>query len=239
MARDFHFLVGGLVLQRSWLAVAALVILLIGGAMAWTKWGDRLGGVSSQTAPSASAATAETVMAAPVIGPDDLVVGKAEAPVTMVEYASLTCPHCAHFANDILPQIRAAYIDKGLVKLVYRDYPLDGVALRAAMLVHCLPKDRSFAMVETLFQTQEQWAGDKDPVAALDRTARLGGLDQPAIDACIANQALKEKIVSGAQSAEGAYKVDSTPTFIIGTEKVSGAQSFEVFQKIFDAQLKK
>jgi protein-disulfide isomerase len=226
-------------LQRIWLAVALIIILFVGGALAWTRWGDRL--VGPEAATALSTATAATppgnIAKAPEITADDLVVGKADAPVAMVEYASLTCPHCAHFSNDILPQIQSAYIDKGLVKLVYRDYPLDGVALRASMLVHCLPKDRAFAMVETLFKTQDQWAGEKDPVAALDRTARLGGLDQPAIDACIADTKLKDKIVGLAQAAETAYQVDSTPTFIIGTTKVSGAQSFEYFQKILDAQL--
>src|SRR5467141_2382373 len=106
---------------------------------------------------------------------DDRILGNPDAPITIVEYASLTCPHCAHFANEVLPELKKKWIDTGKAKLVLRDYPLDEPALRAAMIARCAPPDRFYAYVDTLFAAQEKWVMAKDyreALAPIDQARR-------------------------------------------------------------------
>ena len=165
----------------------------------------------------------------------DRVLGKADAPVTLIEYASLTCPHCANFAKETLPTIKKEYVDTGKVKLIYRDYPLDGVALRAAMMARCAPKDRYYGLIETLFRTQESWARASDPVAALQRLGAVAGLSKESFDACLANKEIFDGIVSMRGKAEQEFKVNSTPSFVINGTKMIGDLSVAEFRKALDA----
>jgi protein-disulfide isomerase len=158
----------------------------------------------------------------PAVTAADRVLGKPSAPVAIIEYASLTCPHCAAFEKEKLPLIRKDWIDTGKAKLVYRDYPLDRGALLASTIAHCAPPDRYFAFIESFFDDQEHWAMAQDPVDALKRIARLGGMTGAAIDKCVADSKLQEAIVAGEQQAKNDYGVDSTPTFfVIGANGVS------------------
>lgn len=168
---------------------------------------------------------------------DDKVLGDRDAPVTMIEYSSLTCPHCAHFHTDVLPRIKKEYIDTGKVKLVLRDFPLNQPALIAAQIAHCVPEDRYFGFVSVLFETQAAWAISEDPAAALSKTARLAGLSQAQIDACLADEALSERILQSRLDGSNAFEISSTPTFIINGEKVLGAQDFEVFRTVIERHL--
>ena len=122
--------------------------------------------------PPASADAASLLQ----VTPQDRVLGQADAPITIVEYASMTCPHCAHFANEVLPELKKKWIDTGKAKLVMRPFPLDQVALRAEMLARCLPPERYYPMIETLFKTQEKWAVAAGLArrARTDRAARRG-----------------------------------------------------------------
>src|SRR5438309_4145815 len=128
--------------------------------------------------------------AALAIHPDDRVLGKADAPITIIEYASLTCPHCAHFAVDVLPKLQQKWIDTGKAKLVLRDFPLDEPALRAAMVVRCAPADRFYPLVDTFFAQQEQWATSRAYRAALEKLARPGRDSNKDFAACIRDQKL-------------------------------------------------
>jgi protein-disulfide isomerase len=166
-------------------------------------------------------------------------MGKADAPVTMIEYSSLTCPHCASFHKETLPRIKESYIDTGKVRLVYRDFPFDRLALRAAQIAHCAGKDRYFAFLDVLFRNQENWSRDKDPMAALARLAKLGGIGQAEHDVCVGDQKLIDSILMGRQGGEKEFNVESTPTFIINGHKVLGALPFADFQKVIDGQLAK
>jgi len=123
--------------------------------------------------PNLLVADARTVLQ---ITPDDRVLGNPDAPITIVEYASLGCPHCAHFTNDVLPEIKKAWIDTGKVKLVLRDFPLDEPSLRAAMIARCAPPDRFYAFADTFFASQEKWLGARDYREALARLAKFGGM---------------------------------------------------------------
>jgi len=166
------------------------------------------------------------------------VLGKADAPVTIIEFASLTCPHCKDFEINVLPKLKTAYIDTGKVKFVYRDFPLDGRALLAAMVARCAPKDRYFAFLDALFRSQESWARAQDPVQALGQVARVGGMSQADFDACIKNQALFEAIKKDALEAQSQYKIESTPTFIINGKKMDGTHTFESFEAALKPLLK-
>lgn len=181
------------------------------------------------------------VSAAPVTVQEAMserVLGKADAPVTIIEFASLTCPHCKDFDLNTLPKLKAAYIDTGKVKLVYRDFPLDGRALLAAMVARCAPKDRYFAFLDALFRGQDTWARAQDTTQALGQVARVGGMSQADFDACIKNQDLFEAIKKDAVEAQSQYKIESTPTFIINGKKMDGTHSFEAFETALKPLLK-
>jgi protein-disulfide isomerase len=181
------------------------------------------------------------VSAAPVTVQEAMserILGKANAPVTIIEFASLTCPHCKDFEINTLPKLKTAYIDTGKVKLIYRDFPLDGRALLAAMVARCAPKDRYFAFLDALFRGQDTWARAQDPLQALGQVARVGGMSQADFDACIKNEALFEAIKKDAAEAQSQYKIESTPTFIINGKKMDGAHSFESFETSIKPLLK-
>jgi protein-disulfide isomerase len=163
---------------------------------------------------------------------DDRILGNPDAPITIVEYASLTCPHCAHFANDILPEIKKAWIDTGKVKLVLRDFPLDEPALRAAMIARCAPPDRYYAFADAFFGAQEKWVRSRDYHEALARLAKLGGMSKEQFDACLSNTELENKIVEGRLKASQALDVTSTPTFFVNGSKLAGAPTVEELDKL-------
>ena len=163
---------------------------------------------------------------------DDRILGNPEAPITIVEYASLTCPHCAHFANEVLPEIKKEWIDTGKAKLVLRDFPLDEPALRAAMIARCAPPERYYAFADTFFAAQEKWVRSGDYREALARLAKLGGMGQAEFDTCIKNTELENKIVEGRLRATQELEVSSTPTFFVNGSKLAGAPTREEFEKL-------
>jgi len=180
-------------------------------------------------APTPTSADSRSGLA---ITKDDRILGNPEAPITIVEYASLTCPHCAHFANDVLPELKKKWIDPGKVKLILRDFPLDEPALRAAMIARCAPPDRFYAYVDTLFAAQEKWVMARDYREALSRLVKLGGMSKDEFDNCLSDTALENKIVEGRLVASKELDVNSTPTFFINGTKFAGAPTFEEFDKV-------
>jgi protein-disulfide isomerase len=180
------------------------------------------------TAPHQLLADAQTVLA---LGKDDRILGNPDAPITIVEYASLTCPHCAHFTNDVLPELKKKWVDTGKAKLILRDYPLDEPALRAAMIARCAPPDRYYAFVDTFFGSQEKWVTARDYRDALARLVKLGGMSREEFDNCLKNTTLENKIVEGRLIASKELDVNSTPTFFINGTKFTGAPTVEEFDK--------
>jgi protein-disulfide isomerase len=167
----------------------------------------------------------------------DRALGKDDAPVTLIEYASLTCPHCANFAKETLPGIKRDYVETGKVKLIYRDFPLDNLAMRAAMMARCAPKERYFGLVETLFGTQATWARASDPAAALQRLGAVAGLNADGFEACMGSKDVFDGIMAMRTKADQEQKVNSTPTFFIDGKKVTGDLSLAEFRKQLDAAL--
>lgn len=189
---------------------------------------------SPATAPRVAGGAAVPAQAVAETTPDDRVLGKADAPVTMIEYASLTCPHCAAFHEKTLPQIKAKYIDTGKVKLVFRDFPFDELGLRAAMTAHCLAPENYFGFLDVLFRSQDKWSRAANPMEALKQLARLAGMQGDAFDACQKNEAVANRVLQERIDAQNNFDVRATPTFIINGQKISGAQPFEKMAEIIE-----
>ena len=171
----------------------------------------------------------------------DMVMGSAKAPVTIVEYASMTCPHCAHFDKETFPEIKKKYIDTGKVRYILREFPLDRVALAAFMLARCAGKNdpsRYFAMVDTLFRQQMTWAVPENHLPPLLDIAKQAGMTEDQFTTCLANQKLQDDINEVRQRAIKKFKVNSTPTFFINGKRYVGALEVGQMSKIIDAQLK-
>jgi protein-disulfide isomerase len=169
--------------------------------------------------------------------PQEHSLGDPEAPVTIIEYASLTCPHCAQFHNEVLPQLKERYIDPGKVRLIYRDFPLDQQALTAAALAQCAGSDRYFSFLDALFETQASWAVADDYVAALKRLGRLGGLTEEQMDACLADRALSDGILKTRLDGQNQYQIGSTPSFVIDGKTYAGARDIEELGTLIDPLL--
>ena len=163
---------------------------------------------------------------------DDRILGNPEAPITIVEYASLTCPHCAHFANDVLPELKKKWIDTGKVKLVLRDFPLDEPALRAAMIARCAPPERYYAFADTFFAAQEKWVRHAITAKRSPGWPSSAAWARSEFDNCLKNTALENKIVEGRLVATKELDVSSTPTFFINGSKFAGAPTMEEFDKL-------
>lgn len=205
-----------LVLFRAVRGIALLAVLALAATLAIPQ------PAGAQTLPSMADILAERVL------------GKDDAPVTLVEYASLTCPHCATFAKDVLPGLKKEYVETGKVKLIYRDYPLDNVAMRAAIMARCVPKERYFGLLETLFATQSNWARAADPSAALQRVGAIAGLSAENYEACIANKEIFDGVV--AIRAKGDQdKLTGTPYFMLDGRPYKGDSSLADFRKQLDA----
>jgi protein-disulfide isomerase len=170
----------------------------------------------------------------------DMVLGSDKAPVTVIEYASMTCPHCAHFNEVTFPEIKKRYIDTGKIRYIFREFPLDSLAAAAFMLARCAADTDSskyFALVDTLFRQQRTWAVEK-PLAPLLAIAKQAGFTQQTFDACLANQTVLDGIESMRQRAVSAFKVQSTPTFFINGTAYPGALEIDEMAKLIDAQVK-
>jgi protein-disulfide isomerase len=184
-----------------------------------------------------AAPRAEAVFSDIKINPDDHVMGRADAPVTIVEYASLTCPHCANFHNNSLPQLKKAYIDTGKVRLVYRDFPLDRLALAGSMLARCFGRDRYLDFVGILFEDQRRWARSSNPMKSLGQIARLGGMSTDQFESCFKDKKIQTAILEQRLQGTKIFQVNSTPTLIINGRKFSSALSFAQLKSIIDPML--
>ncbi|AVM74755.1 DsbA family protein [Magnetospirillum gryphiswaldense] len=166
--------------------------------------------------------------------PIDRVLGKADAPITIIEYASTTCGHCATFHKGTLPEVKKNWIDTGKAKLVYRDFPTGpaGLSIGASMIAHCAGPERYFGVLGLIMEQQDKWLGSKDPLDALKKTVRLAGLTGEDVDACLQRQDLFQGIQVRAEHGHEQFKIDSTPSFVVNGKLVVGAKSYEDFNKI-------
>lgn len=190
-------------------------------------------------------AQAQTVSSVELMAPSplgEMSVGKADAPITIVEYASLTCPHCATFHETTYPELKKKYVDTGKARFIFREFPLDLLAAGGFMLARCSQRetknsDSFFGMIELLFRTQRQWAVEK-PLGPLFDVVKQTGFTQQSFNACLADQELLNGIQSVRDNASQKLGVTSTPTFFVNGKKLSGALSLADFEKEFEPFLK-
>jgi protein-disulfide isomerase len=178
-------------------------------------------------------------VAKPVSLPD-MAIGPADAKVTITEFASMTCPHCAAFNAEVFPKVKSEFIDTGKVRYVFREFPLDIKAAAGSMLARCIAKDdapKYFAVVDLLFRQQNDWVM-KNTTETLTRIGKQAGLTQQQVEDCLKDQALLNKIEADQKYANEVLKVDSTPTFFINGEKIKGETSIEEFEKRINPLLK-
>ncbi len=171
-------------------------------------------------------------------GLPDNVMGSENAPITLLEYSSMTCPHCARFHTDVLPALKKKYIDTGLVKYIVREFPIDALATAAFMLARCSGKDKYFPLVEALYARQSEWVV-QNPVAKLMELTKQVGFTKESFEKCLNDKKLEGQIIAIRERGSKEFGVNSTPTFFINGEKFSKAHTVEEFEKTFAPLLPK
>jgi protein-disulfide isomerase len=217
-------------ITRRGFALAALATMLLGGGI--------LAGLSiagfERTALAQNPPLDELMKPGPL---GDIAMGKDDAPVTIIEYASMTCPHCAHFSNDVFPQLKKKYIDTGKVRFIMREFPLDGLATAAFMLARCAGKDRYYPLIETLFATQRDWVV-RAPLEPLKKIAKQAGISEQAFEDCLNDKKIQDGVEQVRARASKDFKVESTPTFFINGKALKGAAELPEFEKEMAQYLK-
>lgn len=168
---------------------------------------------------------------------EEMAIGSADAPVTIVEYFSMTCGHCANFHINTFPHLKEKYVDEGKVRFVFREFPLDPLAAAGAMLARCTPGGNSEAMIDLLFEKQRTWAYADNPVEALQTLTKLAGFTQDSFKECLSNQKLLDDITAVRERGASEFGINSTPTFFVNGEKHIGALSSAEFDKILEPLL--
>lgn len=235
----------GLISRRSLLSGIAVVP----AAALVAACSDSGGDAPVQADVATPAATASTTVEAPrsqgtvdiakLMEPGALpekVLGNADAPVTIIEYASMTCPHCATFHEKTLPELKTKYIDTGKVRLIMREFPFDPRAEAGFMLARCAG-DNYFAMIDVLFKQQRSWASVEDARAALLQIARLAGFSQESFEACLTDQKLLDDVRAVRDRGSREFNVSATPTFFINGSKYAGALTIAEMSAIIDPLL--
>lgn len=208
-------------IRRSFLTLAAL----------WVFGLSELGNANAQSVDQA-----ELLKPGPL---PDKIIGEANAPVTIVEYASLTCHHCMNFHTGTWPAFRAKYVDTGKIRFIMREFPLDQLAMAGFMLARCSGDAKWYGVVDMLYVTQEKWAHSQKPVEALAQTMRQTGMNKAEFEACLSDDKLFTGIKEIREHAAKAFGVSSTPTFFINGRKESGALTLEQMDKIVAPLLEK
>jgi len=206
----------------SWLYIVGAVVaaVLIGGIVYWRT--------SSDAGPGGKPDLAELMTPGPL---PDISLGREDAPNTIVEYSSMTCPHCAQFHQFVLPELQTKYIDTGKARLIFREFPLDRLAAYANMLARCAGPDRFYPMLSALFETQSAWAlPGEDGLEQLRLVGKQAGFTTEKFDQCIGDEDLFNKITETRTRGHETFGVQSTPTFFINGEKLTGEQTLTAFE---------
>ena len=169
---------------------------------------------------------------------EELTLGDPNAPITIIEYASMTCSHCAEFHNKTYPDLKKNHIDTGEVKFIFREFPLDKLAMATSMLARCVDNEISMAFIEILFKNRDRWISE-NALNELKNFSKQAGLDSNEFDACLNNQQLLDDLIAGKEKAIEDYKINSTPSFIINGEVVSGNKPYSFFKSKIEEILAK
>lgn len=234
--------------------IALVLVVLIGGGVYALNQQPAGDAAEPLAATENAAPAADAAAEAPVLNYDpktaepwvvaamrNRVLGDANAPITMIDYSSLTCPHCADFHTNILPQIKKDYIDTGKLKLVFVDFPLNLPALQASSVARCIEDDTAyFAYIDQLFRTQKQWGMTENAKNDLLGTIKFTGLDRETASKCIDSPQLTAGLLANMDEAKNKYQVNSTPTFVLNDGKaiVQGAETYDHFKAAIDPLVK-
>jgi protein-disulfide isomerase len=214
--------------SRQLLIIVAAAVVVVAGAIFFVSRSQQI----SLDPGSATAVKKTTPAEMLVPGPlGEQALGDPKAPNTIIEYASMTCPHCQRFHADVYPELKKKYIDTGKAYFIFREYPLDPLATSAIMLARCAPADRYFPIVDLLFQQQASWAFVPNPVPALQAVVRQAGITQDQFTACLTNQSILDGVNWVKKRGNDTFGVSSTPTFFINGEKFSGEISLAAIDK--------
>ena len=212
--------------RRHVLLGAAAVAAIIAGGTGVHLWSP-IDTAAAQTSTGADVSMADLLVPGPL---GDEIQGQADAPVTIVEYASMTCPHCSHFHETTYPEMKKIYIDTGKVRFIFREFPLDPLAAAAAMLARCAGKDKFFPLIDAFFAQQKDWVVQK-PLQPMFAIAKQAGFTQQSFDECLANQQLLTGLEEQRTRATQKFNVNSTPTFFVNGKTVRGALTPEELDK--------
>jgi protein-disulfide isomerase len=204
--------------------VAAVVVVAAGGIFYLVSR------PTSVLPATASAAAPSELMVPGPLG--EMTLGDAQAPNVVIEYMSMTCPHCQRFHSDVYPEFKKKYVDTGKVYFILREYPLDPLAKAAIVLARCEPKERFFPLVDLMFDHQSEWAFVPNPVVALQNLLKQAGFTQESFQACLTNQPILDGVNWVQDRAQKQFGVASTPTFFINGAKVPGEQSLAELDKL-------
>jgi len=184
--------------------------------------------------------TIETTSHAPSEDAGSFTIGNPDAPITILEFSSLSCPHCASFHAGALPDIKKDYVDTGKVKFVFRDFPLNGSAVSASLLLKCVPLNERYDFMEMLFNQQSDWAFDGNYQTKLKQYAALIGIGTDKAESCMNDSATEKAMFDTMREGNSTHEITSTPTFVIqpGDEKLTGSQSYGAFSSRIETLLK-
>tara|TARA_Y100001970_G_scaffold283507_1_gene398778 strand:- start:3567 stop:4184 length:618 start_codon:yes stop_codon:yes gene_type:complete len=167
---------------------------------------------------------------------DDFTIGNKDAPVTIIEYASMSCSHCANFHTNTLPDLKSEYIDTGKVQMVFRDFPFNYPALLGSMMLRCIPEDVKYDYMNALYQLQTTWVS-RDPKISkkeLYKIMQSGGMTKKEFDSCYGNIDNENLILKGVMAAQKEFNIKSTPSFVINGDLIEGDKSIKEFRQIID-----
>ena len=170
------------------------------------------------------------------INDSDFYIGDPNAPVTIIEYASMSCSHCADFHNNTLNEIKEEYVDTGKVKFAFRDFPFNYPALAGSMMMRCVPNNVRYDYMNALYKLQNKWVSRDitKTKAELYKIMQSGGMQQEEFDSCLANVDLENDILDEVMQAQGEFNIRSTPSFIINGKLISGNKNIKEFRQIID-----
>ena len=164
--------------------------------------------------------------------------GDKSAKIKIIEFASLTCGHCARFHNEVMPILKEKYIDKGLIHFTYKDFPLDKFALKASMIARCAGNDKFFKFLDVFYKKQKDWTRTKDPFKSLLKIAKFGGLKDEELKVCIGNKSIEDGILKERLNSSKKYDIKATPTIYLNGEKYNGDLTIEAIESKINSMLK-